>query len=71
MTEPTLFQELPDAFIDRWLSTEDFSEWREIDPGHLVGPDARPQDDFDRLPDFDTWLARVRADLKIRCRLPR
>ncbi len=57
--------------IGLWLSQQDLDAWHYDNSGHLVGPDARPEDDFDRLLDFDTWLRKVRSDLEKRCRLPR
>jgi hypothetical protein len=57
--------------IDLWLSLQDLDAWHYASPGRLVGPDARAEDDFDWLIDFDTWLRNVHADLKGRCRLRR
>jgi hypothetical protein len=56
--------------IDFWLAHQNLDAWHYASPGHLVGPDAKPEDDFDRLVGFDDWLRKVRADLKGRCRLP-
>lgn len=57
--------------LDLWLSRQDLDAWSYVCPGHLRGPDYASEDEFERLDDYDAWSEKVRADLKVRCRLPR
>ncbi len=46
-----------------------FADWRHVPGRGWVGPDARLEDDWDRLPTWAEFVENVRADLKRRCRL--
>lgn len=57
---------------DAWLAQQNGADWREVPGIGLIGPEATAQTGaFDELPDWDEFVAAVRADLKRRGRLPR
>ena len=69
---PQSLRDLPTGHpLDEWLASQDMGQWRYVASGHLVGPDAKPEDDFDLSPDWNEFVVMLRTDLKRRCRFPK